>query len=61
VLQYRARLLAAIAARTGPASDLHRVVAITSLNPDAGKDSPAMGNGEINKSIPMLKLEPNPR
>jgi len=35
VLQYRARLLAAVAARTGPLGELHHVVALTSLNPDA--------------------------
>ena len=61
VLQYRAKLLSAVAARSGSAGDLHRVVAMASLNPDIGKDSPAMGSGETNKSIPMLKLESNPR
>jgi flagellar protein FlbD len=61
ILQYRARLLSAVAARTGPAADLHKVVAIASLNPEAGKDSPAMGSTEANKSIPALKLEPSSR
>ena len=61
VLQYRARLLSAVAARGTSPGDLHRVVAFASLNPDTGKDMPAMGSSETNKSIPLLKLEPNPR
>ncbi|HEX4320204.1 MAG TPA: flagellar FlbD family protein [Acidobacteriaceae bacterium] len=61
VLQYRARLLAAVADRPGAPADLNKVVAIASLNLDNVKDSPAMGNGEPGKSSPMLKLEPNPR
>lgn len=61
VLQYRARLLAAVTARPGAPADLNKVVAIASLNLDNAKDSPAMGIGDTAKSIPMLKLEPNPR
>jgi flagellar protein FlbD len=64
VMEYRGNLLAAVAARahsSGAPAELHRIVAMTSLNPDGGKDSPAMGSGEPNKSAPMLKLEPNTR
>jgi flagellar protein FlbD len=39
VMAYRAELLARIAARTGKAGDLTRVVAMTSLTPDAGRES----------------------
>ncbi|MFC5864630.1 flagellar FlbD family protein [Acidicapsa dinghuensis] len=39
VMAYRAELLAKLAARTGKMPDLNRVVAMTSLNPDAGRDS----------------------
>lgn len=35
VLAYRAQLLAEVATRTGGSGDLRRVVAITSLNPEA--------------------------
>jgi flagellar protein FlbD len=35
VLAYRAQLLAEVAARAGGSGDLRRVVAITSLNPEA--------------------------
>src|ERR1700678_2570833 len=59
VLEYRAHLLAAVAARTGGSGELHRVVAMTSLNPDTAKDLPGMGNGEPRKSTPILKLEPS--
>jgi flagellar protein FlbD len=61
VLDYRARLLAAVAARAGSSSELHRVVAMASLNPDAGKDQPGMGSGEVNKTAPLLRMEPNTR
>jgi len=61
VMEYRAQLLAAVAARTGSPGELHRVVAMASLNPDAGKDAPAMGNGEGSKLAPLLKMEPNAR
>ena len=61
VMAYRAQLLAAVAARTGSPGELHRVVAMASLNPDAGKDLPGMGNGEGNKLAPLLKMEPNAR
>jgi len=37
VLAYRAQLLAAVAARMGAQGDLHRVVAMTSLNPNAAE------------------------
>jgi flagellar protein FlbD len=69
VLEYRAQLLAAVAARIGcgigtgigSGGELHRVVAMTSLNPDGGKGLPGMGNGEANKTAPLLKLEPSTR
>ena len=35
ILAYRAQLLAAVAARLGARDDLHRVVAMASLNPNA--------------------------
>jgi len=35
VLAYRAQLLAEVASRAGASADLSRVVAITSLNPEA--------------------------
>src|ERR1700678_929913 len=61
VMAYRAQLLAAVAARAnsdGAQSELHRVVAMASLNPDGAKDAPGMGNGEPRKSALLLKLEP---
>jgi flagellar protein FlbD len=61
VLEYRAQLLAAVAARTGGPNELHRVVAMTSLNPDAPRDVPGMGSGEPAKVTPMLKVEPSTR
>jgi flagellar protein FlbD len=61
VLEYRAQLLAAVAARMGGPGDLHRVVAMTSLNPDAPKDAPGMGTTEPAKAAPLLKLEPSTR
>jgi flagellar protein FlbD len=39
VMAYRAELLATIAARTGKAGDLTRVVAMTSLSPSAERES----------------------
>jgi len=41
VLAYRARLLAAVASREKSAHDLHRIVAMTSLNPETGVPSGA--------------------
>jgi flagellar protein FlbD len=61
VMEYRAQLLAAVAARTGALNEVHRVVAMASLNPDAAKDTPGMGSGEAGKSTPQLKLEPSTR
>ena len=61
VLEYRATLLAAVAARMSGPSELHRVVAMASLNPEGGKDAPAMGIGDANKSASVLKMEPNTR
>lgn len=64
VLKYRTQLLAAVSARAnadGTTGGLHRVVAMISLNPDAAKDSPGMGSGEVRKSAPPLKLEPGTR
>jgi len=60
VREYRAQLLAAVAARVGAGADLHRVMAMTSLNPDAAKDSPGMGSGEPGINAPLLKLELTP-
>jgi flagellar protein FlbD len=65
VLAYRAQLLALVAAQPGPgptpSPELARVVAMTSLNPDAPRDAPAMGNSDLNKTAPLLKMEPNAR
>jgi hypothetical protein len=61
VLEYRAQLLAAVAARMGGPGELHRVVAMTSLNPDTPKDMPGMGSTDQGKGAPLLKLEPSTR
>jgi flagellar protein FlbD len=61
VLEYRAQLLAAVATRMGGSGDLHRVVAMTSLNPDTQRDTPGMGSGEPAKVTPLLKVEPSTR
>jgi len=61
VLEYRAQLLAAVAARMGSPNELHRVVAMTSLNPDAPKDMPGLGSADPGKGAPLLKLEPSTR
>jgi flagellar protein FlbD len=61
VLEYRATLLAAVAACAGSGAELHRVVALISLNPEGGKDTPAMGIADPSKSASVLKMEPNTR
>jgi flagellar protein FlbD len=57
VLAYRARLLAAIAARgqaAGSSADLHRLVALTSLNPEAVEDADSAGaRGRISTAGPQ--------
>jgi len=58
VLAYRARLLAEISARS-PVADLHRVVAISSLNPEMGKE--LAGAGESNRNAPLLRFDPGAR
>lgn len=55
VLAYRARLLAELAARS-PAADLHRVVAISSINPEMGRDLAV--TGESNRNAPLLRFDP---
>src|ERR1700678_2161831 len=57
VLAYRAQLLAAVTAasiRTSAHADLHRVVAMTSLNPHAAELAAA---GACESARPLLKLE----
>ena len=53
VLQYRARLLATVAAQTGAAAELHHVVAMTSLDPDCGliaaRPIPINGPAEVQR------------
>ena len=61
VLAYRAQLLAAVATRTGNAGDLHRVVAMTSLNPNAGNDASVAGIADAGKVIPGMKPAPAAR
>ena len=62
VLVYRARLLAAIAAinlnnaNNSNESDLHRIVALASLNPAAGREE-ALQAGDGLKSAPKLRVE----
>jgi len=51
ILTYRAQLLAAVAARLAAREDLHRVVAMASLNPDAAEST---GSG---KNSALLHLE----
>ena len=58
ILAYRAQLLAAVASKSNSPSDLHRVVAMTSLNPDAGREIAVMAASEQGRSTPMLKVEP---
>lgn len=57
VLAYRANLLAAVGARAGSSADLHRVVAMTSLTPDGGRESQASPAGDLFRPVPALKLE----
>ncbi len=47
VLAYRASLLAAVASRTKAPGELHRVVAMTSLNPEAARDSSRPGTSTV--------------
>jgi flagellar protein FlbD len=58
VLAYRAVLLAAVASRMSAAGELHRVVAITSLNPDAGTDAACEGVSRLHREPSLPKLEP---
>ncbi len=47
VLAYRASLLAAVAARMKAPGELHRVVAMTGLNPEGTKDSSRPGTSAV--------------
>jgi flagellar protein FlbD len=58
VLAYRALLLAAVASRMSAPVELHRVVAITSLNPDPGRDFYSEGARDAAKDPALLKVEP---
>lgn len=49
VMAYRAELLARVAARTGKAGELTRVVAMTSLTPDGGRES--SGNNDARHRV----------
>ncbi len=49
VMAYRSDLLARIASRTGNAGDLTRVVAMTSLSPDVGRER-SMKTGASHKA-----------
>jgi flagellar protein FlbD len=69
VLAYRALLLAAVAAHSdaqiGSEGDLHRVVAMASLNPEANRSQTSantadMGSGE-GRGASLLKMEPTGR
>jgi flagellar protein FlbD len=55
VLVYRARLLAAVAAVNSSESDLHRVVAMASLNPAGREDTAMTADGP--KNGPKLRVE----
>jgi uncharacterized protein YlzI (FlbEa/FlbD family) len=55
ILAYRAQLLAAVAARMGTQDDLHRVIAMTSLQPDAVEVTSS------SRSLTLLNLEPSER
>jgi flagellar protein FlbD len=52
VMEYRARLLASVAAQMDGQGELHRVVAMTSMNPETGK-------GEFGRGASLLRLELN--
>jgi flagellar protein FlbD len=58
VLAYRALLLAAVTSRLNASQELHRAVAITSLSPDAERDSCSEGTREAVKDPVLLKVEP---
>jgi flagellar protein FlbD len=51
ILAYRAQLLAAVAARMGAQGDLHRVVAMASLQPDAAEEA------NSSRGLTLLHLE----
>jgi flagellar protein FlbD len=58
VMEYRARLLASVAEQMGGLGELHRVVAMTSINPEAGNKGD-LSKGEHTKGASLLKLELN--
>jgi flagellar protein FlbD len=57
VLAYRALLLATVAARTGMPGDLHRLVALTSVNPEMGDESADVRTGTGGKSAAVLHFD----
>jgi flagellar protein FlbD len=57
VLAYRALLLATIAARTGMPGDLHRLVALTSVNPEMGAEGADFRTGTGGKSAAVLHFD----